>query len=185
LLDVPDGTDIAIHMSASVVENMNQICRHMVGDWLWVIGDDHTFPRDIILRLLAHDVDIVVPLCARRSPPFSLVAFDLQEGEDEHGRPLYHVLQYDDIPDDGQLMEVAAAGTAGMLIRRHVLDELGYPWFRNSDGYSINEDVEFCRRAVAAGYKIMLDTTVAIGGCAAFCSSTVTAGSVPAAARRA
>lgn len=162
-LDVPDGTDIAIRSSAGVVDNMNEICRHMVGDWLFVLGDDHTFPRDTVLRLLDHEVDIVVPLCARRGPPFSLVAFDLQEGEDEHGRPMYHVLQYDDIPDDQPLMEIAAAGTAGMLIRKYVLDEIGFPWFQNSDGYSTNEDVDFCTRARELGFIIWLDTTFSIG----------------------
>lgn len=164
LLDVPDGTDIAIHTSASVVENMNTIVRHMPEEceWLWVVGDDHTFSRDIVLRLLAHDVDIVVPLCARRTPPFSLVAFDREDGEDEHGRPVYHVMQYDEIPNE-PLVEIVAAGTAGMLIKRRVLDEMGYPWFSNSDGFTINEDVEFCRRARELGYKVWLDTTVAIG----------------------
>lgn len=165
MLDVPDDTDILIRSSASIVDNMNEIVGAMQDDspWLWVIGDDHTFPRDIILRLLAHDVDIVVPLCARRGPPFNLVAFDQATGVDPHGRPTYHVLDYKDIPDEPGLMEIAAAGTAGMLIKREVLDAVGYPWFRNSDGMSMNEDVEFCRRAVELGFKVWLDTSVAIG----------------------
>jgi hypothetical protein len=165
MLDVPDNTDIAIHSSASVVENMNTICRHMPdhAEWLWIVGDDHTFPRNIVLKLLAHDVDIVA-LCARRTPPFSLVAFDTGgNGEvDEHGRPLYHVMGYDEIPDE-PLVEIAAAGTAGMLIKREVIDRMGFPWFQNSDGFTINEDVEFCRRARELGYTIHLDTTIAIG----------------------
>lgn len=165
LLDVPDGTVISLHRSASVVQNMNEAIEALTpeSEWAWIIGDDHTFERDVILRLLDRDVDIVVPLCARRGPPFALVAFDEECGTDKHGRPLYHVMQFNDLPPSGGMVEVVSAGTAGMLVKRHVLDEMGHPWFANSDGITANEDVEFCRRARAAGYKVWLDCDVRIG----------------------
>lgn len=165
ILDVPDGSIISFHRSASVVQNMNEIVRGMAeeSEWLWIIGDDHTFQRDTVLRLLARGLDVVAPLCARRGPPFSLVAFDERTGEDEHGRPLYHVLQYDELPARGGLLEVEVCGTAGMLVRRAVLDAIGYPWFANSDGITANEDVEFCRRARAAGFRVWVDCDVRIG----------------------
>ena len=165
LLDVPDGTVISMHRSASIVQNMNQIVEAMLATdsaWMWIIGDDHTFKRDTVLRLLAHDLDIVAPLCSRRGPPFSLVAFDYQQGEDELGRPLYHALQYDELPEHG-LVPVTAAGTAGMLVKRHVLEAIGNPWFENSDGRTQNEDIEFCRKAVDAGYQIHVDVDTSIG----------------------
>src|SRR5262245_35175940 len=46
-----------------LVGNANALCREMVGDWLFIMGDDHTFFPDVLMRLLQHDVDIVVPIC--------------------------------------------------------------------------------------------------------------------------
>jgi len=47
---------------------------------------------------------------------------------------------------------VDAAGSAGMLIKREVLDEMGDPWFYSTKdtegrGVVLNEDVTFCTRA--------------------------------------
>ena len=167
LLDVPDETVINFNRSASVVQNMNMGIEEMIrvdAAWAWLIGDDHVFPRDVIVKLLRHDVDIVVPLCAKRGPPFSLVCMNEELGADEQGRPLYRTMEYRELPDeDSGLFEVASAGTAGMLVKRHVFEELGSPWFSNSDGFTVNEDMEFCRRAREAGFKILVDPGTAIG----------------------
>lgn len=165
LLDVPDGTTIGFYRSASITQNLNVAVAGMAEEagWAWIVGDDHAFGRDTVMRLLAHDVDIVVPLCARRGPPFSLVAFDEEGDLDELGRRMYHTIQYDDLPEERGLIEVLAAGTAGMLVKRRVFDEIGHPWFENSDGLTTDEDMEFCRKAVAAGFRIMLDTGTMIG----------------------
>lgn len=101
-------------------------------------------------------------MCVRRGPPFTLVAFDHQRGTNEDGQPLYHMMNLTDLPDHG-LIEVPATGSAGMLIRRHVLDELGPPWFENSNGLTIDEDVEFCRKAREAGFRVMIDVDTQIG----------------------
>jgi hypothetical protein len=164
-LRVPDGTHFSFHHSASIIQNLNQIVGAMEpeSEWLWVMGDDHVFAADTLMRLLAWDVDIVAPLCARRAAPFNLVAFTEQMGLDEFGRPMYRTLEYDDLPEERGLMPIHAAGSAGMLVKRRVLDALGEPWFTNSDGFTTNEDVEFCRRAREAGFEIHLDTTLAIG----------------------
>jgi len=165
LLDVPDGTIPIMKRSSSIVQNFNASVQEMLdseAQWAWIIGDDHGFKRDIVLRLLRHEADIVVPLCVKRGPPFSLVLFDSVWGEDEYGRPLYNTMQFPDLPSDGKLFEVEAAGTAGMLVRRHVFEAIGDPWFENSDGITINEDMVFCIRAREAGFKIMVDPTAVI-----------------------
>jgi len=172
LLDVPDGTEISVNRSASIVQNLNMGIAGLPesSDWVWIIGDDHTFARDIIMRLLTHlydvpeeqQVDIVAPLCVRRGPPFSLVAFDAQVKIDEVPHPAYHSVQFQDLPQHG-LVEVVACGSAGMLVRRKVFDAIGSPWFANSTGLFVDEDMEFCRRARAKGFKVYLDVDNAIG----------------------
>lgn len=166
LLEVPDDSTVLFNRSASITQNLNQATETFMegnGEWIWQIGDDHTFPRDVVMRLLDHEVDIVAPLCVRRGPPFTLVAFDYEaDFNDELGRQMYHALEFEDLPEHG-LLEVVAAGGAGMLIRRNVLEAIGYPWFSNSDGVTTDEDMEFCRRAREAGFTIWLDVDLAIG----------------------
>ena len=165
LLDVPDGTIPIMNRSSSIVQNMNMSVEMMLdsdAQWAWIIGDDHGFKRDIVVQLLAHDVDVVVPLCVKRGPPFSLVIYDKECGRDDHDRPLYNTMQFPELPQDGKLFEVEAAGTAGMMVKRHVFEEIGSPWFRNWDDITINEDMVFCRRVKEAGFKIMVDPNLQI-----------------------
>jgi hypothetical protein len=50
-----------------------------------------------------------------------------------------------------------------MLIRRHVLEELGDPWFVNEAADGWTEEFYFCERARAAGFKVLVDPQVALG----------------------
>jgi hypothetical protein len=66
--------------------------------------------------------------------------------------------------------EVEEAGTGCMLIRRDVLEDLGYPWFvwrewltENGDIDRFSDDVDFCRRARARGHKIVAHGNVRCG----------------------
>src|SRR4030095_6664312 len=93
VLDAPDGTLPLMNRSASVLQNLNAGIETMMetsAQWAWIIGDDHSFQRDTLLKLLAHDVDIVAPLCTKRVPPFPLVVYDSDDGVDEQGRTKYN-----------------------------------------------------------------------------------------------
>ena len=69
--------------------------------------------------------------------------------------PGYEPIGLSEVPDE--IFPVVASGSAGMLIRRNVLDTIGYPYFESSDGVFLNEDLEFCRRCREAGFEIMCD----------------------------
>jgi hypothetical protein len=158
ILAKPDDTRIIWTKTTDVVGNCNTICRRMIGEWVWLMGDDHVFNPDILLRLLEHDVDIVVPLVFTRTPPYKPVVMKAPHGFDEHGHLEYEVAW---LPESG-LHEVYAAGSAGMLIRRHVLEAMADPWFA-TDGKGLNEDFAFCRRAREAGATIYCDVDVQMG----------------------
>jgi hypothetical protein len=146
--------------NTDVVGNCNTIFRNAIGEWVWLLGDDHVFNPDILLRLLQHDVDIVVPLVLMRTPPYKPVVMARECDElDEHGHVQYEVAF--DLPAAG-LHEVLAAGSAGMLIRRHVIEEMADPWFE-TDGRGLNEDLTFCRKAREAGFRIWCDVDVPMG----------------------
>ena len=94
---------------------------------------------------------------------------------------VYHrmdnVFQYATLNGDRELMTAGAAGTGAMIIKRHVLedpkmrhspDEKGVPCIfqtpRSPSGFCLaTDDLDFCRRAVDAGYKLVVDTGVRWG----------------------
>ena len=149
----PATTKFLNRQGMDVTGNYNGLVEQMEGDWLWIMGDDHTFAPDILVNLLAHEVDVVVPLVLKKDAPFDPVVYEGEEGSDEAtGLPFHRVAR---LPQSG-LHEIYAAGSAGMLIRRHVLDALERPVFETSHGVQ-NEDLLFCRKVREAGFSIWCD----------------------------
>lgn len=151
----PDGTKLAWMRGVDVVSNMNtMVIASMQGEWLWILGDDHVFDPDTLMRLLAHDVDVVVPLCLKRSPPYDPVVY-LEQNE------LGEYVGAHDLPEHG-LHKIWAAGSAGMLVKRRVFEALEWPPFA-TEGGGLNEDLTFCKRVREAGFDIHVDVDVPIG----------------------
>jgi hypothetical protein len=68
-LQVPDGSTILRGISASLASSVNQAIATTNTPLYWFIDDDHKFEPNLLLRLIAHDVPVVVPLtCFARSP---------------------------------------------------------------------------------------------------------------------
>lgn len=161
-VDKPPGSKYAFPVSGSVVQNLNRAIWdvHETDSWSWVWcqADDHAFSPDLLMRLLDHERDVVCPLIVRRSTPHRLVIGKEEVFPDEpSGRtyPGYVALALEDVPDE--LFTVEIAGTAGMLIRRPVLDAIGYPYFESTDGAYLNEDIEFSRKVRRHGFDIWVD----------------------------
>lgn len=166
-LETPPGTKAALTRSASIIDNLNEPLRDMPAEheWAWIMGDDHLFPSDLLMRLLDAEEDVVVPLCIKRTPPFNLVVMreEAEHLDERTGRtyPGFIPYQLAEVPDEP--FTVVGAGSAGMLIRRRVLDEIGYPWFESTDGVYLNEDLTFCRKVRAAGFEIVCDPHALLG----------------------
>ena len=159
----PKGTTVEMHIGLNVAANFNAGVRRMLANptlqWVWIMGDDHEFDPSTLLTLLDRELDIVVPLVVRRQPPFIPVLFKAPESDTPLGQfPPYHWHQ---LPLHG-LQEVYTAGSAGMLIRRPVLDALADPWFElGKMGQDLtNEDTYFCQKVQQAGFKIYADLDV-------------------------
>jgi hypothetical protein len=162
-LETPAGSVKDVAIGTDYVSNQNilaQRCLDEGFDFLWLMGDDHSFAPDLLEKLLvsaqAYDLPILVPLCSARRAPFALV--DYGRNPDPDG-PDYLPVSLTDIPAEG-IVELDAAGSAGMLIRRDVLEAIDYPWFLNSDR---SEDILFCEVAVGAGFKIHADVACRLG----------------------
>lgn len=151
-VQAPEGTSLKWSKGGDIVRNCNRLVQYMEGDWLWMVGDDHIFSPDIVQRLLAHDADVVAPLCLKRSAPFDPVVYSHMNEDGKY--------EYMDLPESG-LVEVFAAGTAGMLIKRRVFEAIGDPVFERPG--SQGEDLVFCAKVREAGFKIHCDTDTPLG----------------------
>jgi hypothetical protein len=164
----PNDTHLSVMASASVTENLNGVMRNLrdADAWVWILGDDHTWLSGCLMKLLEtmdeHDeIDVLVPLVVKRNPPWHLVVFK-DAGTFEDGMPRWKPFDWEEIPETG-VFEVDAAGSAGMLVRREVLDTLGDPWFENSGKVILNEDVTFCKKVTEAGFRIFATADATMG----------------------
>lgn len=121
---------------------------------IWFIDADMTFPSDILIKLLAHDLDIVGTTASKR-----------KDNEDSAvGLTL-----------DGNLLQVPSSpvkmkwlGPCCMLIKMHVFEKLRAPWFAEPPRFMLEgedpndpglmpEDEYFCWNAIKAGFDIYCD----------------------------
>jgi len=153
-IDMVIGMDVTL-ASNKIVEDAIDEGFH----WVWFQSDDHVYDDQMLYRLLDHDVDVIVPLIARRNPPYALVIYKGEEWEtlpDGQVTASYELFPPEEIPGEG-IMEVHAAGTGGMLVRTEVFKKIPAPWFESSSGAFTNHDLEFCRKVRDAGFKIHAD----------------------------
>jgi hypothetical protein len=150
-LKISQGTLIANQRAELCLDAMREDCSHVL-----FIDSDMRFPQDMIGRLLKHDLDIVATNCARRRMPTGPTAQLYKENGE---RELVWTM-----PESTGLQEVGSVGMGVMLIKKNVFAALAEPWFEtpwrmDKRGY-IGEDVYFCQKAAAAGFKIWIDHDV-------------------------
>ncbi len=158
VLERPKGTRLASVSGTYIQASRNDLARQLLetdGQWLFMVDDDHSFDRSLLINLLDRHVPVVGAAAVSRKPPYYVCAY--LPGAN-------HAMGLHDF--DGTLVEVDAVGTGAILIRREVLEALDPPWFEvgyDDNGRNISEDVNFCNRARAAGYSVWLDGTQTIG----------------------
>jgi hypothetical protein len=131
---------------------------------LW-LDSDHNFPMDALVRLLARDVPIVGINYSTRCQPLRYVAVKrTQIDNPEEGGAICQTL-----PDSTGLEEVEALGFGMVLMKIGAIaptmggDTLDFGFAGAGEGLSadgqdmVGEDIYFCRKARAAGWKVMVD----------------------------
>ena len=164
-LGAPAGTKLHIERSCDITQNFNNGVKKMVGEWVWFLGDDHAFSPQLLMRLLGHNVDVVVPITPCKVPPYAPCLMhglpDCPDGDWNPEMPLYH---WDELSGDGLLALPKGdfIGQAGMLVKKSVLDKIGYPWFKcgQMDPGRLQEDLTFCRELQQLGYTVYVDQDV-------------------------
>lgn len=162
--------------NAIVMETLKQNC-----DYLLFVDDDNPIPPDTLVKLIEDDKDIVIAPILSRNPNsqggHDLCAFYAKEFN-VGKKPLRLYYHIENFKDEGPLHKIDGGGTGCMLIKRKVLEELTEKYqdkifergdirFKKQyiegieyDRRTMSEDVEFCERAVDAGFEVWLDERV-------------------------
>jgi hypothetical protein len=133
-LHVPSGTTLLRLRGSSSAASQNLGIEQRKGKWVWFIDDDHIFEPDVLLKLLAHNVDIVAPLVPMRLPPYGMVLYKkLDMEEDAHGKITNFVNQFysfEELNGMTGLIPVQGLPKAGCLIRERVWEMMPKPIFK-------------------------------------------------------
>lgn len=158
-LSVPSKSVDFWWQSNNIANSINTAFKAMIENpelqWTWLMGDDHTFPEDTVLRLLDRGLDVVVPMCLNRFPPF-----DVTIVKDGKVKPL------DELPSGGlyKLGDGETVGDAGILVRRHVIEAIEFPWYDRLRSGSLGVDDQcFIDRVKRAGFDVYVDLDTRIG----------------------
>lgn len=122
---------------------------------------DQVYHPKTITRLLSHKLAVVGARVHRRYPPFdSLMLKKVEIDEQTNG--------YESIDDweEGELVEVDATGGGCLMFDMNVFRKIPYPWFevkKQKGGEVVGEDILFCQKLKAAGYKIFVDSSLECG----------------------
>ena len=108
---------------------------------LW-IDTDMQFPEDALLRLLAHDKDIVGANYRTRTPPYACAGI-YEYGDTETMKP--------------GLRPMKQMPTGLLLTKFEIYQKIPYPWFRPGLNSEPRDDVYFCRLAKERGYEVWCD----------------------------
>lgn len=139
--------------------NIDQV-RNLIAHWaerydyLFSVDSDIAFEPDTLVKMLAHDKDMVTGLYIQRKPG-------------QHILELYRAgkgnIPYEEIYGKG-LVEVDGCGFGCVLVKSEVIRAIGYPQFVYKSALNHNdtlsEDVYFCQRAKEKGFRIFADTSI-------------------------
>lgn len=161
LMIKPEGTWMTRTHGQSPAHNRNIIidqafenkCSHIL-----FLDDDVIPPKDTLVRLLAHNLDIVGGHYLMRNFPHQPIAFSnaLPDGACEY-------LINNDLQTG--VIEVVATGLGCCLIKTSVFEGLKRPYIRLGELQADHwcDDLGFFKRVREAGYKIHVDLDLLVG----------------------
>lgn len=148
----PDGLEVG--------EARNQIVEQALRDgvkWLFFLDYDVAPPANALVKLLSHKRPITAGVYFLKQVP---------------SYPLIWIKGWDYAYEDWDIGDLVLADGVGMgctLIDTDVFRKIKAPWFKTVPNYSpktagllpgMTEDIYFCEKARAAGYEILVDTSI-------------------------
>lgn len=161
-LQRPAGDIISVFACSAVIsQNRNNITQEALNqdaDWVLYLDDDHILRGNTLTRLLAADKDVISAHYCQRQQPFNPVLMDVELPDRTY---LWKQLS----PKEHGITEVKAVGAGCLLVKRAVLEALKPPYWTlgQINPASWGDDLDFCTRVRAAGFKIYCDLDAHIG----------------------
>lgn len=144
-------------------ESLSAMAQEYKMDYILMIDDDQTIPRDLFERLYRTmqktGADIVSPMVTQRVPPYKPVIWKQSYSEENGKKAVYNL--FIESYEPNSIVEADAVGFGVVLMKADILSKVARPWFFSNN--SFGEDIWFCMRARAAGCKIVMDTSIKVG----------------------
>jgi hypothetical protein len=139
--------------------------------WTLLVDDDHVFKNDMLMRLLRHDKDLLMPTVMMRKPPHLLVGFPAFDVSPHATDDELVALTRGDAepfviaPGQTGLVEIGSGGTGCLVVSSDVYEAMGAPWFEfgrfgPEEG---GEDTWFFLKARRLGFRAYMDLDTPIG----------------------
>lgn len=152
--------DIDLFTSAGTLifdqrNNLVKTALEVKADYLLFVDADMRFPKDTLLKLMAHDKDIIGVNATTRSEPVKPTAKNIHINEDGSvdWMPIYSNAMSGIEKADG-------IGCGVMLIKRKVIEGMEEPYFyfeQLPGNKLLGEDIYFCVKAKDAGFETWVD----------------------------
>ncbi len=119
---------------------------------------DHVFDANLLTRLLLADKDIVTARYHVKVPPYHPNLYVRPKATDNAIEGDFRPVHY-----GKGLFPVDRCGAGALLVKWHVLNTIGFPWFRYQPDprpphdLRTSEDFYFCQRAQEEGFTIWAD----------------------------
>lgn len=144
--------------------------------YLMMVDNDVTPPKDALINLISHNVDVVSGYYAHRGREnvFTGRTCVCKLTDDNGVRYANYPLESEYTADEMRekrengetLMQIHGGGMGCILINVDVFRRIDYPWFdwaNYDDGTTLSEDLYFCEKVFADFTPIYVDTRVSCG----------------------
>lgn len=161
-LQVPDDVELTFQYFYGY--NIDQV-RNLIAQWaesydyLFSVDSDIILPADTLVKMLAHDVDVVSGVYIQRKDNVEIPEI---YRKNEYGG--VSNVPIDVLLAKRSLQEIDGCGFGCVLVKSHVIRKMGYPQFVYKSALdhinTVSEDVYFCRRAQEVGASLFVDTSI-------------------------
>lgn len=140
----------------SVLQAKNEGYTHILQ-----LDTDHTYPEDLIIRLLSHKKEFVCGVTTRKVMPYTQTQFyevDLPLVNSPGNRC--------EFKGEEGLVKIEGTGMVGSMIDLKIFEKIEFPFYdriydlRESKVKETGEDIYFCRQLKKAGIPIYCDTSL-------------------------
>ena len=151
-------TAIMFQVGSLVYEARNKLAKKAIEletDYTMWFDSDMVFEPDTMVRLLKHNKPFISGAYFRRSPPYSLVAFEEVDAENR---------KWKDLALPSEVTKCGGVGFGCVLVKTEVLFNVAAKygeWFEPMNNFG--EDLSFCYRARQCGYDLYIDPSITCG----------------------